>query len=76
MQPFNSVPDEVQETLDCLTDQAAAESKDEVVELLSIKEPARSEEVKSSFRSCTWWDEDYYCQDENWKWYLVDLRST
>jgi hypothetical protein len=76
MKTFNPVPDEVQETLDCLTDQAAAESLDEVVnKLLDINEPALSEEVKSSFRSCTWWDEDYYCQDANWRWHFVDLTT-
>lgn len=76
MKTFNPVPEEVQETLDWLTDQAAAESFDEVVGLLGIKEPAKSQEVKSSFRSCTWWDGDYYCQDENWKWHFVDLSLT
>lgn len=73
MKTFNPVPEEVQETLDWLTDQVAAESFDEVVELLGIKEPAKSEEVKFSFRSCTCWDGDYYCQDENWRWHFVDL---
>jgi hypothetical protein len=73
MKIFNLVPHEVQETLDCLTDQAAAESLDEVVKLLDIKEDTQSKEVKSSFRSCTWWDGDYYCQDENWRWHFVDL---
>jgi hypothetical protein len=34
------VADEVQETLDWLTDQVAAESLHEVVELLNIKAPA------------------------------------
>lgn len=74
MKVLNPVPDEVQETLDCLTDQAAAESLNEVVALLGIKEHHnQSQEVKSAFRSCTWWDGDYYCQDENWKWHFVDL---
>lgn len=69
------VPDEVQETLDRLTDQAAAESFNEVVKVLSTNAPTENEEFKSSFRSCTWWDEDYYCQDENWRWHLIDLSS-
>lgn len=73
MRNFYPVADEAQETLDLLTDQAAAESFEQVVELVDSKEPALSEEVKSSFRSCTWWDGDYYCQDENWKWHFVDL---
>jgi len=34
MKVFNLVADEVQQTLDCLTDQAAAESIEQVVELL------------------------------------------
>jgi hypothetical protein len=76
MKTFNPVPGEVQETLDRLTDIAAAESLDEVVKLLSIKEPALSQEVKSSYRSCTWWDGDYYCQNENWSWHLVDMSET
>ena len=76
MKIFNLVPDEAQETLDCLTDQVAAESLDEVVALLDSKEHNQSLEVKSSFRSCTWWDGDYYCQDENWRWHFVDLSST
>lgn len=76
MKNFHPVADEVQETLDCLTDQAAAESLDEVVKLLGIKGLAHSRDVKSSFQSCTWWDGDYYCQDENWRWHLVDLSET
>lgn len=76
MKTFYPVPEEAQETLDCLTDQAAAESFDEVNKLLNTKEPALSQELKSSFRSCTWWDGDYYCQDENWKWHFVNLSST
>lgn len=76
MKTFNPVPDEVQETLDRLTDQAAAESFDEVVELLGIKEPPKSKEIKSSFRSCTLWDGDYYCQDEDGIWHFVDLSAT
>lgn len=73
MKNFQPVADEAQETLDWLTDQEAAESFEQVVKLLDNKEPALSEEAKSSFRSCTWWDGDYYCQDENWKWHFVDL---
>lgn len=42
MKTFNPVADEVQETLDWLTDIAAAESLDEVVKLVGIKEPALS----------------------------------
>ena len=76
MKVFNLVGDEVQETLDCLTDQAAAESLDQVVELLGSKEQNHCDDVKSSFQSCTWWDGDYYCQDENWRWHFVDLGST
>ena len=34
MKVFNLVADEVQQTLDCLTEQAAAESIEQVVELL------------------------------------------
>lgn len=75
MRTFNLVADEVQETLDCLTDQVPAESLHEVVELVSTKAPASSEEVKSAFQSCTWWDGDYYCQDENWRWHLIDLSQ-
>jgi len=73
MRNFYLVADEVQETLDYLTDQAAAESFEQVVILVESKEPALSHEVKSSFRSCTWWDGDYYCQDENWKWHFADV---
>ncbi len=77
MKIFNPVADEVQQTLDWLTEQeAAAESLNEVVELLSIKGTAKSEVVKSAFCSYTWWDGDYYCQDENWRWHFVDLSST
>ena len=76
MKTFYPVSDEAQEMLDYLTDQAAAESFDEVDKLLDIKEPGLSQELKSSFRSCTWWDGDYYCQDEDGKWHLVDLGST
>ena len=76
MKTFNLVPDEAQETLDCLTDQVAAESLDEVVALLDTKDRNQSLDVKLSFRSCTWWDGDYYCQDENWRWHFVDLSST
>lgn len=76
MKVFNLVADEVQETLDCLTEQAAAESLEQVVELLGNKEPYHSDDVKSSFQSCTWWDGDYYCQDENRRWHFVDLGST
>ncbi len=76
MKTFNPVADEVQETLDWLTDIAAAESLDEVVKLVGIKEPALSQQVKSSYRSCTWWDGDYYCQNENWRWHLVDISET
>jgi hypothetical protein len=76
MKTFNPVADEVQETLDWLTDIAAAESLDEVVKLVGIKEPALSQEFKSSYRSCTWWDGDYYCQNENWRWHLVDISET
>lgn len=75
MRTFNLVADEVQETLDRLTDQVAAESLPEVIELLNTKAPASCQEVKSAFQSCTWWDGDYYCQDENWKWHLVDLSQ-
>lgn len=75
MKTLNPVADEVQETLDWLTDQVAAESLPEVVELLSIKAPALLQEVESSFQSCTWWDGDYYCQDENWRWHSVDLSQ-
>lgn len=75
MTTLNAVADEVQETLDWLTDQAAAESLQEVIELLNIKAPALGQEVKSSFQSCTWWDGDYYCQDQNWRWHLVDLSQ-
>lgn len=73
MKTLNPVANEVQETLDWLTDQAAAESLHEVVELINIQSPVLSQQVKSSFQSCTWWDGDYYCQDENWRWHLVDL---
>lgn len=75
MKTLNPVADEVQETLDWLTDQVAAESLPEVVELLSIKDPALLQEVESSFQSCTWWDGDYYCQDGNWRWHSVDLTQ-
>ena len=74
MKNFQAVADEAQETLDWFIDQEeAVESFEQVVKLLDSKEPALSEEVKSSFRSCTWWDGDYYCQDENWRWHFVDL---
>ncbi|HCF29942.1 MAG TPA: hypothetical protein DEV81_22695 [Cyanobacteria bacterium UBA11049] len=75
MKTLNPVADEVQETLDRLTDQVAAESLPEVVELLNIKAPALGQEIESSFQSCTWWDGDYYCQDENWRWHSVDLTQ-
>ena len=66
MKNFQPVGDEAQETLDWFIDQeTAAESFDQVVKLADRKEPALSEEVKSSFRSCTRWDGDYYCQDQN-----------
>ena len=72
---FPTVADEAQETLDWFVDQeAAAESFEQVVKLVDSKEPALSEEVKLSFRSCTRWDGDYYCQDEHWRWHFVDLR--
>lgn len=74
MKTFNNpVPTEVQETLDLFTEQtvAPAESKSKVVRLLSSKEPEKSQAVKSSFRSCTQWDGNYYCQDEDWQWHFV-----
>lgn len=71
MKNFNPVADELQETLDLLTDQVAAESLQEVAKLLESKSPSLSSEVESSFQTCTWWDGDYYCQDETWQWHLL-----
>lgn len=76
MKTFNPVADELQETLDLLTDQVAAESLPEVVKLLDSKALPLSSEIKSSFQTCTWWDGDYYCQDKNWQWHLLDLNQT
>lgn len=68
---FNPVADELQETLDLLTDRGAAESLQEVVNLLNTKSPTLSSKVGFNFQTCTWWDGDYYCQDENWQWHLL-----
>lgn len=76
MKNFNPVADELQETLDLFTDQVTAEKLDEVVQLLNSKSPALSSEVESSFQTCTRWDGDYYCQDENWQWHLLELNQT
>jgi hypothetical protein len=76
MKTFNLVAEELQETLDLLTDRAAAESLSEVVNLLNSKSPSLSSEVESNFQTCTWWDGDYYCQDENWQWHLLELNQT
>lgn len=75
MKTFNPVADELQETLDLLTDQVAAESLPEVVKLLDSKSATLCCEVESSFQTCTWWDGDYYCQDENWQWHLLNLSQ-
>lgn len=71
MKTFNPVADELQETLDLLTDQVAAESLQEVINLINDRSPIFSSEVGSSFQTCTWWDGDYYCQDKNWQWHLL-----
>lgn len=71
MKTFNLVADELQETLDLLTEQVAAESLPEVVGLINKRSPMLSSEVSSSFQTCTWWDGDYYCQDKNWQWHLL-----
>jgi hypothetical protein len=50
MTTFNLVAQEVQETLDWLTDRAAAESLPEVIELVNTKAPTLCQEVKLSWK--------------------------
>lgn len=68
---YEIVSPETQQMLNWLTRRATNDRKDEVVELLSNDEPAKSQIVDSTFTNCTWFDGCYYCQDENQQWYRV-----
>ncbi len=62
-QPLSSVLNEVAERL--------TDRKDEVVELLSDEQPAKSRMVEMSYTQCTWWEGCYYCCDETKQWHRV-----
>lgn len=45
--------------------------KDEVVDLLSSEQPAKSRQVEMVYTHCTWWEGCYYCQDDSGQWHRV-----
>ncbi len=64
------LPESLQETLNQIASKAA-DRKDEVVEVLSDEQPAKSRLVESEYVVCTWWEGCYYCQDEDKNWHRV-----
>lgn len=69
-QIYEVVAPETQKMLNWLVSRAV-DRKNEVVDMLSNDEPAKSHEVDSQFIACTWFDGCYYCQDSNKQWYQV-----
>lgn len=66
----NAVPEALQHTLNDLAAKMA-DRKDEVVDLLSGEQPAKSRHVDMSYNQCVWWEGCYYCQDESRRWHRV-----
>jgi hypothetical protein len=69
-QIYEVVAPETQEMLNWLV-RRVGDRKEEIVDMLSNDEPAKSQEVSSAFTACTWFDGCYYCQDQNKQWYQV-----
>ncbi|GAB4134710.1 MAG: hypothetical protein Fur0046_06860 [Cyanobacteria bacterium J069] len=66
----NLVSDDLQATLDRIA-AAAADRKDEIVDLLSSEQPKKSRQIDAVFNRCIWWEGCYYCQDELGQWQRV-----
>lgn len=66
----NSVPSALQKTLDEVAGRLS-DRKDEIVDLLSNEQPAKSRQVDLSYTRCTWWEGCYYCQDESKQWHQI-----
>lgn len=66
----NAVSDSLQKTLDEIAAKMA-DRKDEVVDILSGEQPAKSRQVEMSYGKCMWWEGCYYCQDESNRWHRV-----
>jgi hypothetical protein len=66
----NEIPESLKKTLDSIAAKVA-DRKDEVVNVLSNEQPAKSRMVEDSYIQCTWWEGCYYCQDENKNWHRV-----
>ncbi|HEY9622123.1 MAG TPA: hypothetical protein V6C78_17335 [Crinalium sp.] len=64
------ISEELQQTLNRIAARAG-DRKDEVVDMLSNEQPAKSRMVESAYVHCTWWEGCYYCQDENQQWHRV-----
>lgn len=66
----NAVPEFLQKTLDGVASQLA-DRKNEVVDLLSDEQPAKSRQVDMAYEQCVWWEGCYYCQDGSGIWHRV-----
>lgn len=66
----NAVSEALQKTLDEVA-KNLDDRKDEVVDLLSGEQPAKSRQVDLSYTRCMWWEGCYYCQDEANRWHRV-----
>lgn len=65
-----ALPESLQETLNQIAAKAS-DRKEEVVEVLSGEQPAKSRFVDSEYVACTWWEGCYYCQDDDHNWHRV-----
>lgn len=66
----NLVSAALQKTLDEVAGRIS-DRKDEIVDLLSNEQPAKSRQVDLSYTRCTWWEGCYYCQDELKQWHRI-----
>jgi hypothetical protein len=66
----NLVPTALHTTLNDVAGRMS-DRKDEIVDLLSGEQPAKSRQVDLSYVRCTWLEGCYYCQDEQGQWYRI-----
>lgn len=66
----NLVSAALQKTLNEVAERLS-DRKDEVVDLLSSEQPAKSRRVDQSYLRCTWWEGCYYCQNEAKQWHRI-----
>lgn len=67
---YNAVPESLQQTLDEMAAKLG-DRKDELVNILSDEQPAKSRIVEMSYEQCMWWEGCYYCRDESKRWHRV-----